>query len=103
MGRGQKPANSATEPCNLIGEIDLAKSRGKRVLDPKSVRSHRTGISRESVAAHALATFGSPEKAEHWMNRPNPLFDGRTPAQVIESDLVGVEAELIRIDHGVYM
>jgi hypothetical protein len=37
------------------------------------------------------------------MNRPNPLFHGKTPAQVIEFDLVGVEAELVRIDHGVYM
>ena len=37
------------------------------------------------------------------MNRPNPLFDGKSPAQVIEFDLVGVEAELVRIDHGVYM
>jgi Protein of unknown function (DUF2384) len=36
------------------------------------------------------------------MNRPNPLFNGKTPAQVIELDLVGVEAELVRIDHGVY-
>jgi hypothetical protein len=37
------------------------------------------------------------------MNRPNPLFQGKTPRQVIEFDLVAVEAELVRIDHGVYM
>lgn len=60
-------------------------------------------ISRDSVAAHALATFGSPEKVQHWMNRRNPLFHGKTPAEVVEFDLVGVEAELVRIDHGVYM
>jgi uncharacterized protein (DUF2384 family) len=60
-------------------------------------------ISRESVAAHALVTFGSPEKARHWMNRPNPLLHGKTPSQAIESDPVGVEAELVRIDHGVYV
>jgi uncharacterized protein (DUF2384 family) len=60
-------------------------------------------ISRESVAAHALATFGSPEKAQHWMNRPNPLFHGTTPSEVLESDPVEVEAELVRIDHGVYV
>jgi uncharacterized protein (DUF2384 family) len=65
--------------------------------------ARRGEISRESVAAHARATFGSSEKAEHWMNRPNPLFHGKTPAQMIEFDLVGVEAELVRIDHGVYM
>jgi uncharacterized protein (DUF2384 family) len=55
------------------------------------------------VIPHALATFGSPDKAKHWMNRPNPLFQGKTPVQVMESDPVGVEAELVRIDHGVYM
>jgi uncharacterized protein (DUF2384 family) len=60
-------------------------------------------ISRESVAAHALATFGSPEKAQHWMKRPNPLFHGKTPLQALKSDPVGVEAELVRIDHGVYV
>jgi uncharacterized protein (DUF2384 family) len=60
-------------------------------------------ISRESVTAHALATFGSPKKAQHWMNRPNPLFHGETPSQVIKSDPVRVEAELVRIDHGVYV
>jgi uncharacterized protein (DUF2384 family) len=63
---------------------------------------HCDEISPDSVAAHALATFGSPEKARHWMNRANPLFRGKTPAQVIQFDLVGVEAELVRIDHGVY-
>lgn len=70
---------------------------------PLKASSANKQISRESVTAHALATFGSPEKARHWMNRPNPLFHGKTPAQVIGIDLVGVEAELVRIDHGVYM
>jgi uncharacterized protein (DUF2384 family) len=84
MGRAQKLTTSALKSL-------------------KPLRRDRTEISRHSVAAHALATFGSPEKAQHWMNRPNPLFRGKTPAQVMESDPVGVEAELVRIDHGVYM
>jgi uncharacterized protein (DUF2384 family) len=37
------------------------------------------------------------------MNRPNPLFDGKKPSQVVHTDPVGVEAELVRIDHGVYV
>lgn len=69
----------------------------------KSLKSGGARISPKSVTAHALETFGSQEKAKHWMNRPNPLFDGKTPAQVMETDLAGVEAELVRIDHGVYM
>ena len=57
----------------------------------------------ESIAAHALATFGSSEKAERWMNRPNPVFQGKTPAEMIEFNPVAVEAELVRIDHGIYL
>jgi len=37
------------------------------------------------------------------MNRANPLFAGKTPAQMIKSDHAAVEAELVRIDHGIYM
>ena len=55
------------------------------------------------VKAHVLYTFGSAEKAEHWMSRPNPLFQGKTPRQVIQSDPSWVEAALVRIDCGVYV
>jgi putative toxin-antitoxin system antitoxin component (TIGR02293 family) len=57
----------------------------------------------KSVRAHALDTFGSAEKAEHWMSRPNPLLQGKTPQQVAESDPSSVEAALVRIDYGVYV
>ncbi|HEX5228019.1 MAG TPA: MbcA/ParS/Xre antitoxin family protein [Bryobacteraceae bacterium] len=69
----------------------------------KSTRVSGARISSKSVQAHALETFGTTEKAEHWMNRANPLFDGKTPKQVMKTDPAGVEAELVRIDHGVYM
>jgi uncharacterized protein (DUF2384 family) len=60
-------------------------------------------ITAQSVKAHALDTFGSEEKAERWMSRPNPLFQGKTPIQFIQSDPLWVEAELVRIDYGVYV
>ncbi len=72
-----------------------------RQHDPMARSGKR--ISRESIVVHALATFGSIEKAQHWMNRPNPLFCGKTPSQVMRTDPVNVEAELVRIDHGVYV
>jgi uncharacterized protein (DUF2384 family) len=80
----------------------LTTARKVKQPAPREHSSHAE-ISRTSIAAHALATFGTAGKAEHWMNRPNPLFQGKTPRQVIEFDLVAVEAELVRIDHGVYM
>ena len=57
----------------------------------------------EHLLSHALETFGSAEKARHWMNRPNPLFDGKKPSQVLVKEPERVEVELVRIDHGVYV
>lgn len=110
MGRDQKLRNPAGKTVAGVGKGHPSKAHSKRqealkaatAAEP-SVLDRGEKLSRDSVAAHALATFGSPEKAQHWMNRPNPLFHGKAPAQVIEFDLVGVEAELVRIDHGVYM
>jgi hypothetical protein len=105
MGRTQKLINGAAK----IRGVDPSNTAGKRLKDVNQIakgaraRGGSDEISGDSITAHALATFGSPEKAQHWMNRPNPLFAGKTPAQMIKSDLAAVEAELVRIDHGVYM
>lgn len=37
------------------------------------------------------------------MNRPSPLFNGKTPTEVMKTDPEAVEAELVRIDHGGYL
>ena len=60
-------------------------------------------ITAQSVEAHALDTFGSAVKAEHWLSRPNPVFQGKTPRQIIKVEPSAVEAALVRIDHGVYI
>jgi uncharacterized protein (DUF2384 family) len=57
----------------------------------------------DTVLAHARETFGSEEKTEHWLRRPNHVFQGKTPLEMIESDPEQVEIELTRIDHGVYI
>jgi uncharacterized protein (DUF2384 family) len=104
MGRGQKFTHSASKATGRIRKVEPSKAHANQSQAAHTKSRRGSGeISRQSVKAHALATFGSPEKAQHWMNRPNPLFDGKSPAQVIEFNLVGVEAELVRIDHGVYM
>jgi uncharacterized protein (DUF2384 family) len=56
-----------------------------------------------AVRGHVLETFGSAEKADHWLNRANHVFGGKTPLQMMESDPQTVEIELTRIDHGVYI
>jgi uncharacterized protein (DUF2384 family) len=60
-------------------------------------------VTAETVKAHALEAFGNAGKAEHWIQRPNRLFQGRTPLQMLQTDPRSVEAELVRIEHGVYI
>lgn len=86
---------------------------GKHVVAPEQAdtkRTHRSlkaqlarDITIQSVQAHALETFGSAEKAEHWMNRPNPLFQGKRPKEVIQRDPSMIESALARIDNGIYV
>jgi uncharacterized protein (DUF2384 family) len=74
-----------------------------RTSSSKSDEGYLRPVTAKSVRTHALETFGSSEKATHWLNRPNHLFRGKRPLDVIESDPMSVEAALIRIDYGVYV
>jgi RNA polymerase sigma factor (sigma-70 family) len=74
----------------------------------KEVAQDRAGVNQGghtdvAVLAHAQETFGSQEKADHWLRRPNHVFQGRTPLEVVRSDPQAVEIELTRIDYGVYI
>lgn len=58
------------------------------------------------IVNHALETFGSEQKAWHWLKRPNPLLDGSSPLEILQRDPARyelVEEELTRIDHGVFV
>ena len=70
---------------------------------PAKRSAHSNATTIRLVKAHALDTFGSAEKADHWMNRPNALFQGKKPRDVVQSDPSAVEAALVRIDYGVYV
>jgi uncharacterized protein (DUF2384 family) len=67
------------------------------------LKSQGVSVNRDAVMAHALDTFGSQEKSDRWLHRPNHIFDGKTPLEKLESDPQSVEAELTKIDHGVYI
>jgi uncharacterized protein (DUF2384 family) len=110
MGRNQKLSVRVAKGSTDLHSDDIFGKRSKSVSSiAKSKPANRKiaasprQITRESVSAHALETFGSSEKAQHWLNRPNPLFQGKTPAEVVKIDPMLIEAELVRIDHGVYM
>jgi uncharacterized protein (DUF2384 family) len=82
------------------------KTRRKGAIR-KSLRT-RNGLAdldrvRLTIRAHALEAFGNVEKTDHWLHRPNQLFQGRSPLEVLEVDPAAVEAEIVRIEHGVYV
>lgn len=102
MNRNRKPGDQGRNRAAQLVKVTLTLNKAQRkenVLAPLQSLS----ITAQSVVAHALDTFGSEKKAAHWMSRPNPLLQGRTPSKVVQSDPSAVEAALVRIDHGVYV
>lgn len=55
------------------------------------------------IVAGAVETFGDPEKAQAWLNRPTRTLDGETPLAMADTDRGArvVEALLGRIGHGI--
>lgn len=55
------------------------------------------------VIAHAVAVFGDEHKATHWLSTPLPLFEYKTPAEVLQTKdgIARVEQILIRIEHNI--
>ena len=79
----------------LTNEDPLPKKRPQRAEPVRATPA--------SLMSRALETFGSEAKATHWLNRPNHVFQGKTPLQAFKSNPAEVETELTRIDHGVYI
>ena len=54
------------------------------------------------IYAMALETLGDDEKAKRWLRRPLRQFRGRTPMEMLETDLGAYQVEVLlgRIGHG---
>lgn len=62
------------------------------------------GMGADGVIAKAVEVFGSQEKAQAWLDRPNRALAGATPRSLFGT-LEGREHVLTllgRIEHGVY-
>jgi putative toxin-antitoxin system antitoxin component (TIGR02293 family) len=78
----------------------LARRRlARRLAADESDRLYRVA----RVAAHAVTTFGSEEKAATWLRRPNRALNGELPIRLLDTDLGArqVEDVLGRIEHGI--
>jgi putative toxin-antitoxin system antitoxin component (TIGR02293 family) len=54
------------------------------------------------IYALAVETLGDKAKAKHWLRRPLRQFSGRTPMEMLETDLGAHQVEVLlgRIGHG---
>jgi putative toxin-antitoxin system antitoxin component (TIGR02293 family) len=57
------------------------------------------------VITLAVHVFGNREKAMHWLRRGNQRLDGRTPLEMLRSEVGGdlVRQMLHQIDEGIYV
>ena len=75
------------------------------------LNEYRAGLAQvpagaEPIVTHALETFGTREKALHWLERMNPLFGGSAPIDILRTDPTlyeFVDDELTKIEHGVFV
>ena len=95
---GRKPHLAAKSPAT-VPTLPVAK---RKIAVAVPTAQAPPAVTIQSILAHALDTFGSKEKMSHWMTRPNPLLQGKTPEEAMTTDLPSVEAALGRIDFGVY-
>lgn len=49
--------------------------------------------------------FGNPEKFKGWMNHPSPIFGGKKPIDLLDTQFgfQAIQDELVRIDWGVFV
>jgi putative toxin-antitoxin system antitoxin component (TIGR02293 family) len=78
----------------------LARRKQARKLDAdESDRLYRLA----RMAAHAVAVFGTEDKAAAWLHRPNRALNGETPVRLLGTDIGArqVEDVLGRLEHGI--
>jgi putative toxin-antitoxin system antitoxin component (TIGR02293 family) len=90
--------------AKVVGISDRTLSRrlanGSRLSAEESDRTMRVA----RVFAQAKDTFGTKEKASHWLQSPNRALRGDVPLELLDTDAgaQSVQTILLRIDYGVY-
>ena len=73
-------------------------------MNDSSKSKNEETVSFARVSEKAEEIFGSQEKAEQWLNLPNALLNGSSPAQVIKNSFESEKVMdiLSRIEYGVF-
>jgi hypothetical protein len=79
----------------ILGRIILSHfEQGDWVIEQRLLRLYRA----------AIRLVGDPKRATEWLREPNVRLNGAIPLEAIHAEVatVEVEAEVFRIQHGVY-
>ena len=100
-------AHTTRIPIALIAKVlglaprTLARRKDQRLFSAvESDRLYRLA----RLANMATQILGSQDKATQWLERPNRALGGESPLSLLDTDIGArqVEAELGRLDHGVF-
>ena len=97
--------HSVVESRELYGWIVPRRTLAHRVRRAERLsREESDRISRVArIYALAAEAFGDLDKARRWLRRPLRQFAGRTPMEMIETELGAAQVETLlgRISHGI--
>jgi len=72
--------------------------------EPLTIEESDRAVRLARVVAQADVVFGNQEKAMSWLRQPRQRFEGRTPIEMLATDVGSrlVEEALVQIDEGYY-
>lgn len=100
-----------------LTEHGLSDQEVQRLVIPRRTLSHRKArrepLSREEsdravrlarITALAEEAFGERKRALRWLRKPKSRFDGRTPLDLLETEIGArlIEEMLVQIDNGIF-
>lgn len=80
-------------------------ARRKANQEPLTQEETDKALRLARIAAEADRVFGDPARADRWLRRENPAFHGRTPLELLKTEIGAtmVETLLHQIDHGIFV
>ena len=111
---------SARLPVDVIEQFlaeGVTQSEIDKLIAPRRTQTHRRAnaepltvdesdraVRLARVVAQAESVFDNKEKAMHWLRQSMKRFEGRTPVDMLETDVGSrlVEEALVRIDEGFF-
>lgn len=89
----------------LFGILHISARTWQRYTDEQLLAQDVTekALQLATLYKQGETVFGNPEKFNGWMNHPSPLFGGKKPIALLDTQFgfQAIQDELVRIDWGV--